>query len=91
MYNKAGHEPHFFALLKDRLGYFHFSDNDRCYPGHGHIDFKSIVEALNDIGYMKNGIGAYEYDSIPDCITSARLGLEHIKNIENQAAQDAAF
>ncbi len=79
-----GDMPAAIRKCKDRLGYFHFSDNDRCYPGHGHIDFKSIVEALNDIGYMKNGIGAYEYDSIPDCITSARLGLEHIKNIEKE-------
>lgn len=64
---------------KGKLGHFHFSDNDRCYPGHGHIDFKEIVDALYDIGYMEHGVGAYEYDSIPDCITSARLGLEHIK------------
>ena len=67
------------ARSKGKLGHFHFSDNDRCYPGHGHIDFKEIVDALYDIGYMEHGVGAYEYDSIPDCITSARLGLEHIK------------
>lgn len=69
---------------KDRLGYFHFSDNDRCYPGHGHIDFEEIVVALNEIGYTKNGIGAFEYDSIPDCMESARRGLEHIKNLERK-------
>lgn len=79
-----GDMPAAIRKCKGRLGYFHFSENDRCYPGHGHIDFKSIVEALNDIGYMENGIGAFEYDSIPDCLTSARLGLEHIKNIERE-------
>lgn len=67
---------------KDRLGYFHFSESDRCYPGHGHIDFREVVDALYEIGYMEKGIGAYEYDSIPDCETCARRGLEYIKALE---------
>jgi len=65
-----------------RLGHFHFSDSDRCYPGHGHIDFQEIMQALYDVGYLGNGVGAYEYDSIPDSMTSARLGLENIKQCE---------
>ena len=74
------------SILKcgKRLGYFHFSDNDRCYPGHGHIDFEEILVALNEVGFMENGIGAFEYDSIPDCIESAKRGLEHIKNLEKK-------
>jgi len=67
---------------KDKLGHFHFADNDRCYPGHGHIDFKAIVDALYEIGYMQNGVGAFEYDSIPDCEVSASSGLAYIKQFE---------
>lgn len=70
-------------LSKDRLGYFHFSDSDRCYPGHGHVDFKECVDALYEVGYTKaNDVWAFEYDSIPDTLTSARLGLEYIKQFE---------
>lgn len=68
---------------KNKLGHFHFSDSDRCYPGHGHINFKEIIDALYEIGYMDHGVGAYEYDSIPTCMTSARLGLEYIKRFEH--------
>lgn len=76
------------SILKcgKRLGYFHFSDNDRCYPGHGHIDFEEILLALKDVGFTKNGIGAFEFDSIPDCMESARRGLAHIKNLESKLA-----
>jgi sugar phosphate isomerase/epimerase len=66
-------------LCEGKLGYFHFTDNDRWYPGHGHIDFKTIVDALYDIGYMDTGVGAYEYDSYPDDETAALRGLRHIK------------
>lgn len=74
------------SILKcgKKLGHFHFSDNDRCYPGHGHIDFKEILLALHEIGYMEHGVGAYEYDSIPNCLDSARLGLAHIKKLEQE-------
>lgn len=74
-------------LCKDRLGYFHFTDNDRWYPGHGHIDFKTIIDALYDIDYMEHGVGAYEYDSYPDQETAARRGLAYIKQFERPAAK----
>ncbi|MBE5956278.1 MAG: sugar phosphate isomerase/epimerase [Lachnospiraceae bacterium] len=80
-------DPNFYeSIVKcgKKLGHFHFSDNDRCYPGHGHIDFKEILLALKEIGYMKNGVGAYEYDSIPNCLESAKLGLAHIKKLEKE-------
>ena len=69
---------------KDRLGYFHMSDSDRCYPGHGHIDFQEIVDALYDADFAgDNAVWAFEYDSIPDTITSAKHGLDYIKNLEH--------
>lgn len=64
---------------KDRLGYFHFSDSDRCYPGHGHINYKEIVDALYEAGFMENGVGGHEYFADPDGVTAALRGLAHIK------------
>lgn len=36
---------------KGRLGYFHLADNSRRYPGSGQLDFKRILQALEEIGY----------------------------------------
>ena len=69
-------------ICGDKLGHFHFSDNDRCYPGHSRIDYKMIVDALYDVGYYERGIGAYEFDAIPDGVTAAVRGLAHIKQFE---------
>lgn len=33
------------------LRHLHFADNNRKMPGYAHIDFSSIVESLNEIGY----------------------------------------
>jgi len=33
------------------LRHLHFADNNRKMPGFAHIDFRSIVESLNEIGY----------------------------------------
>jgi sugar phosphate isomerase/epimerase len=37
--------------VADRLVHVHFADSDRAAPGHGHIDFKPVVQALKDAGY----------------------------------------
>lgn len=34
-----------------RLFHVHFADSDRAAPGHGHTDFRPIVQALREIGY----------------------------------------
>jgi len=59
------------------LGYVHFSDSNRRYPGGGNIDFKPIVKKLVDIGY--DGIITSECLPIPDAETAARQGLEYMK------------
>ena len=33
------------------IGLIHFADSNRLAPGHGHIDFDKIIEALNETGY----------------------------------------
>jgi len=36
---------------KERLFHFHIADSNRWYPGAGHIDFREILEILNQEGY----------------------------------------
>ena len=36
---------------KDRLFHFHVADSNRWAPGHGHIDFRGIINTLERIGY----------------------------------------
>jgi sugar phosphate isomerase/epimerase len=61
---------------KDRLFHFHVADSNRWYPGAGHIDFKRIIEVLDQIGY-KEFISA-EILPLPDPETAA---MEVIKNL----------
>ncbi|NLU10661.1 MAG: sugar phosphate isomerase/epimerase [Tepidanaerobacter acetatoxydans] len=59
------------------LGHFHFADSDRWYPGHGHIDFKSIIKALKDISY--DDYIAFECLPLPTPDEAARKGQNYIK------------
>jgi sugar phosphate isomerase/epimerase len=62
-----------------KLGYIHFADNTRCYPGSGQIDFKRIIKALNDIGY--NGYLTVECLPSPDGKTAAAKALRYLKSL----------
>lgn len=65
------------------LGYVHFSDNNRLYPGGGAIDFKCLTRALLDIGYQ--GYITQESSAIPEPFEAARRGLEYMKAAEKAA------
>ncbi|MGE4276685.1 MAG: TIM barrel protein [Lawsonibacter sp.] len=65
-----------------RLGHFHFTDNDRCYPGHSRMNFKEIYDALYDVGYAPNGIASHEYNPVPDSETACKKGLAFLKQFE---------
>ena len=67
-------------LLGDKLGHIHFADNTRHYPGHGTLDFLTIMGALKNINYQ-NWV-SLEYLPLPDEHTSASRGLAYIKGIE---------
>ncbi|MGZ4385430.1 MAG: TIM barrel protein [Gaiellaceae bacterium] len=54
----------------DRLGYVHLADSNRQAPGRGHIDFASILEALEDIAY--SGPLVAEILPLPDDQTAMR-------------------
>jgi sugar phosphate isomerase/epimerase len=62
------------------LGYVHFSDSNRRFPGGGNIEFKPVLQALQEIGYT--GIIASECLPWPDAETCARSGLMYLKALE---------
>ena len=63
------------------LGYVHYSDNNRYYPGGGAVDFKELTRALMDIGY--GGYITLETLPRPSAEESARLGFSYVKSIVN--------
>ena len=74
--------PDAIRLCKGKLGHIHFSDSDRWYPGHAHIDFGAVVDALYEIGY--NGSIGFEYWPLPDPYTAAKEGFDHISPLLKQ-------
>lgn len=62
------------------LRHLHFADNNRKMPGFAHIDFSSIVESLNEIGY--DAYLSFE-PNIPDKNYPhvTKFGLDFIKGI----------
>ncbi len=61
--------------------HFHVADSNRRYPGSGHLDFLSILEALRDIGYT--GWVSGEFLPEPDAETAAYAGIAHLKTRED--------
>ncbi|HHX37502.1 MAG TPA: sugar phosphate isomerase/epimerase [Clostridiaceae bacterium] len=64
---------------KDKLGYIHFADNTRHYPGAGALDFKLIIKTLHDIRY--EGFVSVECLPLPDGITAAQEAIRTIKSL----------
>ena len=60
-----------------KLMHVHLADNDRYYPGHGHMDFQEIFETLDEIGYT--GVAAVEALAKPDPRTAGRESVHHLK------------
>jgi sugar phosphate isomerase/epimerase len=65
------------------LRHMHFADNNRKMPGFAHIDFSTIVESLNEIGY--NGYISFE-PNIADrnYELATKFGLDFVKRIVQQ-------
>ena len=66
---------------KKPLGYVHYSDNNRWYPGGGALDFLDFTRALLDIEY--DGFITIECLPYPNAEESAVRGLSCLKSIEN--------
>ena len=66
-------------MAKDKISYIHFADSNRYAPGQGHLDFRSIINTLKDIGY--DGYVTLEILPKPDPDTSASIGIKFLKSI----------
>jgi len=66
-------------LAGDRIFHFHIADSNRWYPGAGHLDFKSILDALYATGY--DGFVSGEFMPMPDAETGAQRAIEYLRGI----------
>jgi sugar phosphate isomerase/epimerase len=64
----------------DRIFHFHVADSNRWYPGAGHLDFESILDALYATGYQ--GYVSGEFMPLPDADTSAQEGIAYLRRID---------
>jgi sugar phosphate isomerase/epimerase len=61
----------------DRIFHFHVADSNRWYPGAGHLDIKSILDALFATGYQ--GFVSGEFMPLPDADTSAERSIAYLR------------
>ena len=66
-------------MCGERIFHFHVADSNRWYPGAGHINFKTILDALYGTGYQ--GFVSGEFMPIPDVETAARENIAFMKRI----------
>ncbi len=66
----------------DRIFHFHVADSNRWYPGGGHLDFESILDALFATGYQ--GFVSGEFMPLPDADTSAERSITYLRQIQEQ-------
>jgi sugar phosphate isomerase/epimerase len=59
------------------IAYVHFADSNRLAPGWGHLDFGSIVDALNEVGYT--GWTSVGILPKPDPDSAARQAIQHLR------------
>lgn len=64
----------------NRLGYVHFSDSNRRYPGGGNVDFLPIMQSLRDMGYT--GFIDFECVPYPNELACAKMSINYIKALE---------
>ena len=69
-----------YRLCGDKLGYVHFTDGSRLYPGGSNVDFKAHMPAMLDVGY--NGYVAIECRPYPDAYTCAKFSYDYVKSME---------
>jgi sugar phosphate isomerase/epimerase len=65
----------------DRIFHFHVADSNRWYPGAGHLDFRSILDALLATGYQ--GYVSGEFMPMPDADTAAQRGIVHLRGLRS--------
>lgn len=61
------------------LEHIHFSDSNRLAPGQGHLDFRQIIHALEEIDYEH--FATAEILPLPNQYDAAKLTIDHLKSI----------
>jgi len=64
---------------RGRIFHFHVADSNRWYPGAGHLDFDSILGALDSTGY--EGYVSGEFMPMPDADTAARKAIAYLRQM----------
>lgn len=64
---------------KSVLWHIHIADSNRLPPGQGHLDFKSILKAIREIGYDE--YLSAEMQPLPDPDSAARMTIDHMKQL----------
>ena len=75
-------EPSITGSIKnagEKLFHFHVADSNRWYPGAGHIDFRSILETLDEMNYK--GFVSAEIMPQPDPDTAAKKTIDYLKEL----------
>ncbi len=72
-------DPFRQAMAAGRLWHVHLGDSNRLPPGQGHIDFSSIVAALNESGYQ--GYLSAELLARPDPDTAAEATIKYMRQL----------
>ena len=62
-----------------KLGLIHLADSNRQAPGYGHLDFRGVIKALQDIHYQ--GYLSFEVLPIPNSQKAAEQGIRYVKEI----------
>ena len=65
----------------DRIFHSHVADSNRWYPGAGHLDFQSILDALYATGY--GGYVSGEFMPRPDAETSAARSIDYLRGLQS--------
>lgn len=84
-YHMHVEDPSIAAALvesRDYLSHMHIADSDRCYPGHGAINFPEVLRVLQAIGY--EGFLSMEIANKPDALTAARKSFEYLNFIRGE-------
>jgi sugar phosphate isomerase/epimerase len=63
----------------DRIFHFHVADSNRWYPGAGHLDFVSMLDALFVAGYR--GYISGEFMPLPDADVAAQHGIAYLRHL----------
>ena len=68
-----------FFDSKDHLGIIHVADNNRLYPGNGHIPWSDLISSLQSINYK--GYLSLQIKMVPDFETAAKLGIDYLRSV----------